>query len=346
MNNRDRTVDDSNIICSVGDINIGEIIYRVEDSYNTLYRINNIYKYGVDVIKDSKFGGGKSIYIDYNTLIDEYIRIKPHGYLEFTVMELQSSEDEKLYNDLRVSLFTKDIETGGLYISSSGLLLTPAFDIYGEYSNMCMSGVDTDDSHNFLHGGVKESSRYRIAIAYYFSDSIAKLMSFLDDVFEITIRKLVTEFIEKDIYSIYDENLSYIAGALYNDRLLDRYEFTDFIRTSLAYKRVLNRILDDHNGVRDEIHTNFNIAEDGMFEDEDIVAELRQHKEFPDYPYFASEYKLHIDLNNIKNPYVILYTCDYDDFDDNNNSVYIVMTLSHDDRINKNIHSNKAIKFY
>lgn len=341
---------DNNIIYSVGDINIGEIVYRIEDSYNELYRINNIYKDGVDIIRDTKYGGGKNKYVDYNTLIEDYIRIKPHGYVEFTVMEIQSSEGGIIYDDLRISYIAKDLKTGDLILTSTGLLLTPTYDIYGEYANLCFTGVDCEDTHDCLHGGVKESSKYRVAIAYYFGDGSRKIMSFLDGLFEKVLRNLVYQFMKKEPYPIYDEILAFYADKIYNDDsgLLPNRTLTNFILENLVFAGPLYTILDYHEGYKCERYDDFTIADDGMFLDHDIMKMLNEDMEFPDYPYIANKYELHMDLNSIKNPYVLLYKVDYDtgDKNDENCEVFVVMTLSNDDRINKLVSvSNNGVEF-
>lgn len=327
---------DNNIIYSVGDINIGEIVYRIEDSYNELYRINNIYKDGVDIIKDTRYGGGKNKYVDYNTLIEDYIRVKPHGYVEFTVMEIQELTDGILYDDLRISYIAKDLKTGDLVLTSTGLLLTPVYDIYGDYNNLCFTGVDAEDSPNCLHGGTKESSKYRVAIAYYFGDSSRKIMSFFDDVFEKVLRDLVYKFMKKKPHPIYETELSYWADKLYNNDVdIPDKQFTKYILDGLVFKRPIHTLLEYHNGYKCDMYDDFTIADDMMFVHHDIIASLNNDIGFPDYPYVVNKYELHMDLNSIKNPYVLLYTCDYDEDDDM--EVFVIMTLSNDDRINKHI---------
>ena len=327
---------DDKYIYTVGKINIGEILYRIEDSYNTIYRVNNIYTHGVDLIKDTVNGGGRSKYVDYNTLIEEYIRIKPHGYIEFTVMQLQDQETELLYDDLRVSAIGKHRETGELHLVSTGLLLTPVYDIYSEYTNMGLTGSDVEDDHSFLHGGTVESTKYSVAIAFYFGDTIWKILSFLDDVFEYTLRNLTTTFKKHDIYELYDDNLIYIAEALDSGKIIDSRAFTKYIGETLGFKGLIPTILGFHDVVFDEYGSDCTLADDGMFLDSTILDYLTDMYNFPNYPYFATEYKLHIDLNNIANPYKLV--C-FEDVGSNFElyKVFVVMTLCGDERLNKYI---------
>ena len=123
----------------IGKINIGEIFYKTDESYEDIWRVDNIYPYGVNLkhVKTNKIK-----YVDFKTLVKNYIKIAPHGFIELAAIKIK----EFNYWDLRVSILSYDQELKENKLLSSGLLLTPNIDREGKIQYNYMSNPLLDNS--------------------------------------------------------------------------------------------------------------------------------------------------------------------------------------------------------
>lgn len=309
-----------NELIKVNDINVGEVVYRIEDNYDDVYRISNYDYHGVTLIHALKSKkGDKEIYVDKKTFLQEYIKIDPMAYIEIAAVKNNISG----VKDLRVSVGVND-ETC-VNIIGAGLLLDWTENEFGEITQ---GNIGFEDSDNFYYNGFdyelfdnevySVSDKYRILIAYYFNDSYDSLLRLVN----IDKLKLLEKYTDY-IYNKYDESVYLDTGEKYITK--NRFDIKSMLAFNYTIPAILSRfgleMIEDINDV---------ICEDHMFCSDETMEEIMYENMLPNHPYFVTEYKLYMDLNNIKNEYQLLYS--QDTVNPDNYKVYICMTLKNQDR--------------
>lgn len=283
-----------NIGDSIKDVNIGDIMYKVEDPYDTSYRVTNLYdQYGCELRPSTDMDDTNAFYVGVETLVDEYIKIEPHGYLELTGVRMVRGN----YRDLRVAIYNNDINNNAIDLISVGLLLTEvSSDDIGNLECAYMSTVNSE--WNNIHAPmmkdyydpslVRRIGGHRVAISYYYGDTVETLLSFMDEI--------LSKYLNI-IYNGYEDmmrgrNRPNIA-VKHRMGPAEMLELNYSILYLLECKGVIYVPIDSLQEIE--------IAKDNMFVQSDVIDSLRSIIDFPGFPYFVTPYKIHIDLDNIAN---------------------------------------------
>ena len=140
------------------------------------------------------------------------------------------------------------------------------------------------------------SKNYKITIAYYFGDTVNTIIDFTDDILYNYIEKCKEKFISYIEDNLLDYDIKKIKASNIHSMLKDNQSFTFIGYEHGAYY------------VESE-YMNIELNKYDMFEDELVFGDII-FSGIADYPYFAYEYKLYIDLENIKNDGVLIMMFD------------------------------------
>lgn len=313
-------LNDADRIYTIHSINIGDLVYRADESYEQVFRVNNIYDYGVELIHSVPSASKEKRFVKKKEFVNNYIKIRPHGYIELTAIKRKDTGRR----DLRVRAIAvlPDKYNKGEYIyhiTNEGIMYEP-IDLSDWFGN---PNEDPPVVHAMSNGIIPEENMYytdskdymfnkklTVAISYYFGDSEMSILNLMDEMLDEYIESIAIEAAKNKII---DKNIL---------NILNSGEWVNELRYMLEINSCLMNIFEAHDIRNIETssysYANNMISPDDMLTDPNMDTDLKY--DIGDYPYYVTEYKIYMDLDKLKSqPGITLFysNIEPDEYDNN-----------------------------